>query len=183
MVLSPTLVNFSKSDFEKELDIQQLVKEASTIIGPVWSLKNGIACNPLLAMENKQFWDAINRAESLLFSSNIFHGIDENKINRHILKSMQAFLDEGQATWKMPDRHLGFYRCWLRLALYDRFLIDSDNDRKILESFPEDPKKAIELGMKRFCIPKNNRVEYLAYQLAQLPGWAGYIKWQNEWQI
>ena len=183
MNVSATLLQPSTSKSEKRVDIGELVSEASALIGPVWPLKNGIACNPLLGLEHKEFWEAIEEAESLFSNSKPFTKTNGAAVNRHFIKWIQAFLDEGQATWKMPHRHLGFYRCWRLLAPYDRLLIRNDQDRKTLASFPEDPENAIELGMKRFGIQNNDRVKYLAEQLAQLPGWAGYVKWQTDWQL
>ena len=182
MNVSLTLLKPSTSESEKRIDIGQLVKEASDLIGPVWPLKNGIACNPLLGLEHKKFWEAIQEVESLLSNLKPSIRMNEEKVNRHFIKWIQAFLDEGQATWKMPDRHLGFYRSWRLLAPYDRLLIRTDQSKKTLASFPEDPEEAIEFGMKQLRIQKNARVKYLAEQLVQLSGWAGYVKWQTDWQ-
>lgn len=182
MDVSRTLLKPSKTESVKPIDIEQLVKEASDLIGPVWPLKNGIACNPLLGSEHKEFWEAIEEAEALFSNLKPSTRVNEEKVNRHFIKWIQAFLDQGQATWKMPDRHLGFYRCWRLLAPYDRLLIRSEQSKKTLASFSEDPEAAIECGMKQLGIQKNDRVKYLAEQLAQLPGWAGYVKWQTDWQ-
>lgn len=182
MSVSATLLKPSTAESDKSLDIREIVSEASALIGPVWPLKNGIACNPLLGLEHKEFWEAIQEAESLFSNLKPFTRVNEAKVNIHFIKWIQAFLDQGQATWKMPDRHLGFYRCWRLLAPYDRLLIRTDQDKTTLASFPEDPEDAIAFGMKRLGIQSNDRVKYLAGQLAQLSGWAGYVKWQTDWQ-
>lgn len=182
MNVSATILNHFSDDFENSIDVRELVKEASAFIGPVWPLKNGIACNPLLGLENKEFWDAVEETEALFCNSKTFATLNSAKVNRHFIKWIQAFLDQGQATWKMPDRHLGFYRCWCLLAPYDRLLIRNNEDREMLLSFPEDPESAIEFGMERLGIQNSDRVKYLTCELAQLPGWAGYVKWQTEWQ-
>jgi len=180
MNASETLLKPTTVESKKTHDIGELVRQASTLIGPVWPLKNGIACNPLLGLEHKEFWESIEETESLFSHFKPFTSLNEAKVNRHFIKWIQAFLDQGQATWKMPDRHLGFYRCWHLLAPYDRLLIRTNTHRKILASFPEDPENAIELGMKQLGVENNNEVEYLAGQLAQLPGWAGYVKWHTD---
>ncbi|MBY0530322.1 MAG: DUF2309 domain-containing protein [Rhabdochlamydiaceae bacterium] len=182
MNASSTLLKPFKPKSKKSLSIRELVREASAFIGPVWPLKNGIACNPLLGLEHKEFWKAIEETESLFSHSKPVTSLKEEKVNRHFIKWIQAFLDQGQATWKMPDKHLGFYRCWHLLAPYDHLLITTDQDKNTLASFPKDPEDAIELGMKRLGIPNQDRVNYLRGQLFQLPGWAGYVKWQTEWQ-
>ena len=51
-----------------------------------------------------------------------------------------AFLDEGQATWPMPNRDRGFYAAFRAVARYDRSLPDED----ALTALPDDPTEAIE---------------------------------------
>lgn len=182
MNVSEILLEQTKPESKKRVKIGELVKEASTLIGPVWPLKNWIACNPLLGLQHKEFWSAIEEARAQLTHLTSFSRINEEKVNLHFIKWIQAFLDEGQATWKMPDRHLGFYRCWRLLVAYDRTLIQTDQNKKTFASFPQDPEDAIEWGMDLLGIQKDDRVPYLAGQLAQLPGWAGYVKWQTQWQ-
>ena len=179
--MNASTIILEKPESKNRVRIVELVKQASALIGPVWPLKNGIACNPLLGLEHKEFWTAIKEAELQFANSISFTKINEEKVNLHFIKWIQAFVDEGQATWRMPDRHLGFYRCWRLLVPYDRLLIRTDRDRKTLALFCEDPEKAIEFGMDHLGIQNQDRVEYLAAQLGQLPGWAGYVKWQTDW--
>lgn len=181
MNVSATLLEQGESEAEKDVDIETLVKEASTFIGPVWPLKNGIACNPLLSLEDQEFWKAIEEFEKLYDPLYSFNKTDDQKVNLHFIKWIQAFLDEGQATWNMPDRHLGFYRSWRLLAPYDRLLIKTDRERKILSSLPENPDDAVAFGLNLLGVQNGDRASYLAQQLGQLPGWAGYVKWQIEW--
>lgn len=180
--MNASTIILEKPECKNRVKIAELVKQASAFIGPVWPLKNGIACNPLLGLEHKEFWSAIQEAEMRFSNLNSFSKVNEEKVNLHFIKWIQAFLDESQAMWKMPDRQLGFYRCWRLLVPYDRLLIQTDRARKILASFSEDSEETIELGMELLGIENQDRVDYLAAQLGQLPGWAGYVKWQTDWK-
>ena len=105
-----------------------------------------------------------------------------NQINDQMIKWTAAFLDEGMAGWEMPERHDGFYRAWRELAQRDytgRFLGIKKFARKIRD-LPASPEDAIALSLKSLGIPKQRRADYLSRQLAQLPGWAGFIRWLGE---
>ncbi|MBS0624444.1 MAG: DUF2309 domain-containing protein [Verrucomicrobia bacterium] len=167
---------------KKKESISKLVSLASDYIGPVWPLKNSIASNPLLGLEDKNFWMALAEYNALFSNSKSFSRTEEI-VNRHFIKWIQAFLDKGQAAWKMPGRHLGFYRSWRMLARHDQLLIRSNRERKKFDLFPEDPEDAIQEGLKRFQIREEDKVKFLAGQLAQLSGWAGYVKYRTDWEI
>jgi uncharacterized protein YbcC (UPF0753/DUF2309 family) len=105
-----------------------------------------------------------------------------NQINDQMIKWTAAFLDEGMAGWEMPGRHDGFYRTWRELARRDysgRFLGIKNFARKIRD-LPASPEDAIALSLQRLGIPKQRWTDYLSRQLAQLPGWAGFIRWLDE---
>ena len=98
-----------------------------------------------------------------------------------MVKWCQVFLDEGQATIIMPERGKGFYRAWALLAPFDPKLRSSK--KKVGYShFPPMLKKLFFSVSRRLTIPDDQIEEYLRYSLAELPGWAGYIKWRAEWQ-
>ena len=103
-------------------------------------------------------------------------------INEQMIKWSAAFLDEGMAGWGMPSRQEGFYRSWRDLAPRDRsgrFLGIRDFPAKV-RALPESPEDAIAHGLDRLDIPPERRGEYQARMLAQLPGWAGFIRWRSE---
>ena len=105
-----------------------------------------------------------------------------NQINDQMIKWTAAFLDEGMAGWEMPDRSDGFYRAWRELAQRDfsgRFLNIKNFAIKIRE-LPASPEDAIAVSLKRLGIPKQRWTDYLSRHLAQLPGWAGFIRWLGE---
>jgi uncharacterized protein YbcC (UPF0753/DUF2309 family) len=104
------------------------------------------------------------------------------QINDQMTKWIAAFVDEGMAGWSMPGREGGFYPCWRELAQGDisgRFLgIKSFAQR--VRDLPSSPEDAIALGLNRLGVPQERRAEYLSRHLAQLPGWAGFIRWLGE---
>jgi len=105
-----------------------------------------------------------------------------DQINDQMIKWTAAFVDEGLAGWEMPGRHDGFYRAWRELAQRDysgRFLGIKQFARKIRD-LPASPEEAIALNLKRLGIPKPRWTDYLSRLLAQLPGWAGFIRWLDE---
>ena len=105
-----------------------------------------------------------------------------NQINDQMIKWTAAFLDEGMAGWEMPERHNGFYRAWRELATRDYsglFLGIKNFPGKICD-LPASPEDAIALSLKRLGIPEQRWTDYQSRQLAQLPGWAGFIRWLDE---
>jgi uncharacterized protein YbcC (UPF0753/DUF2309 family) len=105
-----------------------------------------------------------------------------DQINDQMIKWSAAYLDEGMAGWAMPGRDKGFYRAWRELAARDysgRFLGIRRFSRKVRD-LPALPEDAIAINLQRLGIPKHRWTDYLSRQLAQLPGWAGFIRWLGE---
>ncbi len=104
------------------------------------------------------------------------------QINDQMMKWTAAFLDEGVAGWEMPSRAGGFYEGWRELASRDlscRFLGIKNFSRKIRE-LPDSAEDAIAISLDRLRIPPDRRTEYQSRLFAQLPGWAGFIRWLTE---
>ncbi|MGH8628168.1 MAG: putative inorganic carbon transporter subunit DabA, partial [Gammaproteobacteria bacterium] len=104
------------------------------------------------------------------------------QVNDHMMKWVMAFVDEGMAGWEMPSRHEGFYHAWRDLAPRDfsgRFLGIKDFSQRV-RALPAWPEDAIILSLERLEVPQKRWTEYLSRHLAQLPGWAGYIRWLGE---
>lgn len=161
-----------------DVDIEKIISNAAKIIAPLWPMQTIIARNPFQCIESMSFEDAIAMGETFLAGRSEMEGSTE--VNREVIKWTQVFLDEGQATITMPEREKGFYRAWSMLAPFDRRLRSSKNEW--LLSLPSEPEDAIFLCLDKMNIPKEKIEEYLKYSLAELPGWAGYIKWRAEWQ-
>jgi hypothetical protein len=102
------------------------------------------------------------------------------QINEQLIKWCEAFLDEGHATWSMPEREKGLYGAWKRLASEEWPLFGiGDSPRKIAR-LPDYPEDALLESLDALGIPSKLRQDYLSLQLTALPGWAGFIKWRGE---
>ena len=161
--------------------IREQVEQAARILAPVWPLKTFIACNPLQGLENLPFDEALTQAAGL------FQGCDTRPqaeaVNRQLIKWCLAFLDEGQATLLMPNRSLGFYAAWKRLAPLDGQLHQRSAAHKSwLLALPDEPEQAIGLCLEKLAVPTQDQHQFLTYALTQLPGWAGYVHYRDRWQ-
>jgi uncharacterized protein YbcC (UPF0753/DUF2309 family) len=103
-------------------------------------------------------------------------------INREMIKWCSAFLDQGMAMWEAPGREKGFYNAWRDLAARDysgRFL-GIRGFRGLVKRLPAQPEDALIESMRALGIHDKNWIETLERHLAQLPGWAGFVKWRSE---
>ncbi|SFS39935.1 DUF2309 domain-containing protein [Halostagnicola kamekurae] len=107
-------------------------------------------------------------------------------VDRVLSKWLAAFLDEGRATWQMPNREAGFYQAWLAVAPHDGDVpgpADADD-------LPETAIDALESALGEY--PEERWADILEAHLAALPGWSGFIKqrtdddtdpWQKQYPI
>jgi uncharacterized protein YbcC (UPF0753/DUF2309 family) len=102
------------------------------------------------------------------------------QINSEVIKWCEAFLDEGHATWSMPGREQGLYAAWKALASKEWTTCGIAESRRKIASLPEHPEDTVLDCLAVLAIPAEFRQDYLALQLAALPGWAGFIKWRAE---
>jgi uncharacterized protein YbcC (UPF0753/DUF2309 family) len=103
-------------------------------------------------------------------------------VNEQTTKWVAAFVDEGMAGWAMPARERGLYQAWRTLAPRDfsgRLLGIEEFDRKV-RALPDQPEDAIPLLLRGLGVPEARWKEYLTRHLAQLPGWAGLIRWLGD---
>lgn len=102
-------------------------------------------------------------------------------INSLMIKWCSAFLDEGMGTWAMPEREKGFYGAWREMAPYDGsgwFLGIRGLSGEIAQ-LPTSAQDTLSRSLDRLGIKEAIRADYLQRHLAQLPGWAGFIKWRG----
>ncbi len=104
------------------------------------------------------------------------------QVNEHMIKWTTAFLDEGLAGWAMPCREEGFYRAWRELTGCDRSgpLLGMRDFARRVRDLPESPEEVIVSSLRRLGVAEERRIEYLSRHLAQLPGWAGFIRWRGD---
>ncbi|WP_080239427.1 DUF2309 domain-containing protein [Spirosoma rigui] len=162
-------------------DLPEKVADAARIIAPVWPLKSFIACNPLQGLEDLPFDEAVSRGARLFQIADTSPELEN--VNCQVIKWCLAFLDEGQATLMMPNREQGFYAAWRALAPFDAQLHHQQTTRKNwLAGLPEKPENALAFCLLKLGIPADDQLLFLTRTLTYLPGWAGYIKWRENWQ-
>jgi uncharacterized protein YbcC (UPF0753/DUF2309 family) len=103
-------------------------------------------------------------------------------INAHMIRWVSAFVDEGMAGWAMPSRESGLYRAWRELAPFDLagHLAGIAHFADRIRRLPDTPEGVIAQALTQLGVPENRWAEYLSRHLAQLPGWAGLVRWLGE---
>ena len=102
------------------------------------------------------------------------------QINDQLVKWCEAFLDEGHATWAMPDREKGLYQAWKTIAAHEWCPCGIPDSGRKIAALPDYPEDALLECLDALGIPSKLRQDYLSLQLTALPGWAGFIKWRGE---
>ncbi|CCH53792.1 hypothetical protein BN8_02915 [Fibrisoma limi BUZ 3] len=162
-------------------EIRSKVAKAATLIAPVWPLRTFIACNPLQGLESLPFEEAL--ADGARFFQQPPVSPELEAVNLQVIKWSMVFMDDGQATITMPNRHKGFYRAWKDLARFDDQLHQHNRAAKAwLKALPEKAEDALLLSLDRLNVPKAEHESFLKQTLTYLPGWAGYIKWRAQEQ-
>ncbi|HSF08081.1 MAG TPA: DUF2309 domain-containing protein, partial [Nitrospirales bacterium] len=103
-------------------------------------------------------------------------------INNQLIKWIAAFVDEGIAGWGMPVRERGFYSAWRELAQedYSGGFLGIPHIRQRIRELSDDPEESLSHHLHVLQIPRERWGEYLSRHLAQLPGWAGFIRWRGD---
>ena len=103
-------------------------------------------------------------------------------INNQMVKWVAAFVDEGVAGWSMPSREWGFYSSWRELAKedYSCSFLGIPHVRQKFRELSDEPEETVIKYLQDLDIPEERWREYLSRHLAQLPGWAGFIRWRGD---
>ncbi len=159
--------------------ISDLVSSASDVISPVWPLKTFIAVNPLQGLVHLPIEQAVARSE---MNRRAGGGTGYEAVNREMIKWCTAYFDEGQATISMPERERGLYGAFVALARYDRRVNRSKRADQLLRSLPESAEDAIAGALEAMQVEEDRRELFLRQSFAALPGWAGFVRWKEQWQ-
>ena len=101
-------------------------------------------------------------------------------LNELLIKGLMDFFDEGQSIWRMPGRRQGLYRGWSRIARRNRRLRLRGLDVGALLTEADDPEAMIDHVMTRLGVPEALWMNYFTLELAQLHGWAGFVRWRSQ---
>lgn len=101
------------------------------------------------------------------------------KVNATLIRWLERFYDEGQASIEMPYREKGIFAAWKELALLKNL---SKEQKKIVKNLPEDSSKALIELLISLEINEEDWEEYLRMSFLALPGWSSYIQWKVDYQ-
>ncbi|MCP9438951.1 MAG: DUF2309 domain-containing protein [Nitrospira sp.] len=160
----------SPKDEERITERMLWLARASTMDGPIVPDSPSLEPHELSERETLSAWCDRTLGTRLV-----------ETINRELIKWCGAFLDEGEATWAMPQRERGFYRAWRDLAQDDFTLrlIGIRNAADKLRDLPDCSEDALLNLLHDMGIPHTVWEPYFSEHLASLPGWVGYIKWRS----
>jgi uncharacterized protein YbcC (UPF0753/DUF2309 family) len=116
----------------------------------------------------------------LAWCDKAFHKQLEWLVNMQLIKWLEAFLDEGHASWPMPYREKGFYEAWKSLAALEWSPCGISNSAKKIRALPPSPEEAVLAHLDALGIPRELHQDYLSLELASLYGWASFINWRTE---
>jgi uncharacterized protein len=102
-----------------------------------------------------------------------------------ISKWCAAYFDEGQASWRLPQRSLGPYAAWRASARFDRNpeAMGVKGFRENVRALSEDPIDGILQVIEKLQIPARAIDDYLYRALFDIGGWAAYARhlvWNSE---
>lgn len=101
-------------------------------------------------------------------------------LNELVVKSCLDFYDEGQSVWTMPMREQGFFNAWKKLAQRNiRFTLLGLRFQNILEADGTAEGTIIHV-LRTLGIAQEHWADCFTGELAQLHGWAGFIRWREQ---
>ncbi len=96
-----------------------------------------------------------------------------------------AYFDDGQASWRMPNRHMKPYAAWRAAARYDRNpeAMGVRGFRRAVLALPDDPVETIGAVIEKLGVAERAIEDYLHRTLFDIGGWAAYARylvWNSE---
>jgi uncharacterized protein len=168
-----------KSSFNQK-EIEQICTNVWMKISPNWPLQNLIACNPLQGFENMKFENALKQGLKFFQQKDFPKKLEI--VNQITIKWCQVFFDQGQATIKMPNRHMGFYQAWKNMAEFDEQIHNSQQEKILqLKNLSQNSKATIHYFLEQLLVKEKDKEEFLIILLTTLSGWSSYVKYLGEW--
>lgn len=119
-------------------------------------------------------------------ASEALDGLDggdrRKRVDAEVAKWCAAYLDEGESSWPMPGRELGFYLSWRQIAAVDSSArrLGAGDLREAAAALPNSAVEALTAALADLGVEKAGRVPCLRRLLARNHGWASTIRWQSE---
>jgi uncharacterized protein YbcC (UPF0753/DUF2309 family) len=96
-----------------------------------------------------------------------------------VIRACLDFFDEGQSVWVMPDRELGLFKAWSRVAGRDaQALLGKIASAMGMARDTLMPEMVIDHIMRALEVPEANWIGYFTREIARLHGWSGFIRWR-----
>lgn len=183
-VFNTTKYNSNKfNDNNNHIKMTDIIKtsidKAWEKIAPLPPLENFSPCNPLQGLEDLPFEDALLQGASYFQQYNIPEQM--HAVNREMIKWCQVFFDRGQATIKMPNRHLGFFQSWRNIIYFDKNVIKNLTilQQIWLKNLTIQPNQVITECLVKLGLPQDKFEYFLTLILSTLAGWAGFVKYHD----
>ncbi|WP_205701935.1 DUF2309 domain-containing protein [Pseudidiomarina mangrovi] len=149
-------------------------------IAPYWPLQNLIAVNPLAGFEHLPFEQALQQAHGYFQQRDL--AAEMQTVNRHSIKWLQAFFDQGQAAISMPYRERGLLASLRLMITLDASLHRHDAEKlQWLGALSEHADEVIAEALEFLAIPVTEHGQFLTLMLTTLPGWASYVRYRTHW--
>ena len=173
---APDVASASLQDQQDDDDVKTLIKKLQTLselTPPTFSL------NDHAATEQKKLASAYILS---VWCDQTLSTTVQDLMNYELIKWCGGFLDEGHAAWPMPFRERTFYGGWKAIAQNDRSgsVLGIPQWQSKVQQLPDRPEEAILESLEAMAIPRELWIDYFTMHLAQLSGWAGFIKWRSE---
>ena len=170
---SEDLLNLTSTQIDEWFAQSQF--EGNNDVGDAWSKQ----ANGLLT----QHFSSLGESFTLRGLVNQLTGVDCLQfVQPQLIRLCASALDEGIASWSLPERHqLGLYGAWRAMLSYDVHdaLVELPTAQQIIDELPESAIDTIILHLSAHHIPQEKWAVYLQRLALELPGWAGMINWRE----
>lgn len=102
------------------------------------------------------------------------HPLDD--IDERVAQWCRAALAPEAAAWPVPVETLGFFGAWRAVARHDMAL--SRRVRRRITELPSSADAALAAVLTKLGVGDDQQLAVLRHELAQLPGWAAYVRWR-----
>ena len=115
---------------------------------------------------------------------NVTHEDCDRWVHELLIRFCAAFLDQGYAEWRLPDREQGFYAAFIQLYRQpwgppNRWLRGLSRELTRLSETEISPLQSIEESLHLLGVDEDEWEPVIVQSLQALPGWAGMM-WQME---
>lgn len=121
---------------------------------------------------------ALRRRDQLVAAG--FEDVDQ-RVHPLLIRWCAAFLDQGVASWPMPEREMGFLSAVRRMqsangSLSERWMRALPAEFRRQEAEHWDPERTVRAALEGLGVPEHAWRDYIQATLLSLRGWAGMMR-------